>query len=36
MNQIQNANLIIAVDFFENESLYNEANELAKSFNIPF
>ncbi|OWT47605.1 hypothetical protein [Bacillus sp. K2I17] len=36
MNQIQNANLIIVVDFFENENLYNEANELAKSFNIPF
>lgn len=36
MSQIQNASLIIAVDFFENEDLFSEANELSKSYGIPF
>ena len=36
MSQIQNASLIIAVDFCENENLFSEANELSKCYKVPF
>ncbi|HDR7762422.1 hypothetical protein [Bacillus cereus] len=36
MNQIQSADLIIAVDFFENEDLFSEVNEISNIYKIPF